>query len=158
MSLPSEVIINRNQSIKIQSSFDLWSIQKQEQDLIIWQNPGFRCMDFFMKCANVAFSVVLGKGDRDAENWNRIFQYGRLFWLRLALYTFQSDLPSTHDMTCWKWSSYKHRVCPSIHPSVCQKLPWVHCEHNSSYSFVPIFLKLCRLFSSWYGNVHVVWI
>ena len=32
----------------------------------------------------------------------------------------------------------------SVHSSV--KLPWVSCEGNSSYSFVPIFLKLCRGF------------
>ena len=36
-------------------------------------------MDFFMKCANVPFSVVPRIGDRDAENWNRVW-YGLLFW------------------------------------------------------------------------------
>ena len=34
----------------------------------------------------------------------------------------------------------------SVHSSVRQHLPWVSCERNSSYSFVPIFLKLCRCF------------
>ena len=33
---------------------------------------------------------------------------------------------------------------PFIHPSIGQQLPWVSCERNSSYSFVLIFLKLCR--------------
>ena len=37
-------------------------------------------------------------------------------------------------------------VRPSVPPSVCQHLPWVSCERNSSYSFLPIFLKLCRCF------------
>ena len=34
----------------------------------------------------------------------------------------------------------------SISSSVRQHLPWVSCERNSSYSFLPIFLKLCRCF------------
>ena len=44
-----------------------------------------------------------------------------------------------------------------IRPSVRQHLPRVSCEHNSSYSFVPIFLKLCRCFHNgmrmctWFG-------
>ena len=41
-------------------------------------------------------------------------------------------------------------VRPSVRPSVClsvrQHLPWVSCERNSSYSFLLIFLKLCRCF------------
>ena len=58
-----------------------------------------------------------------------------------------------------------------------QHLPWVSCERNSSYeySFVPLILKLCKcfrhgkkmcmwfgyilhVFSSWYEDVHVVWV
>ena len=35
---------------------------------------------------------------------------------------------------------------PSICLSVRQHLPWVSCERNSSYSFLLIFLKLCRCF------------
>ena len=39
---------------------------------------------------------------------------------------------------------------PSVHLSVRfsirQHLPWVSCEPNSSYSFVPIFFKLCMCF------------
>ena len=38
------------------------------------------------------------------------------------------------------------RVCPSVCLSVRQHLPWVSCERNSSYSFLLIFLKLCRCF------------
>ena len=34
----------------------------------------------------------------------------------------------------------------SVRLSVHQHLPWASFEHNSSYSFVPIFLKLCRCF------------
>ena len=33
-----------------------------------------------------------------------------------------------------------------VRPSVRQHLLWVSCERNSSYSFLPIFLKLCRCF------------
>ena len=72
-------------------------------------------MDFFTKCATVAFSVVPRISAGDAENWNSLWvRYGLLFWQSLALYAvvFHLDLPSTHCMTCWKWSSYKHRVCP----------------------------------------------
>ena len=29
---------------------------------------------------------------------------------------------------------------------VCQHLPWVSCERNFSYSFIPIILKLCKCF------------
>ena len=31
----------------------------------------------------------------------------------------------------------------SVRSSFRQHLPWVSCERNSSYSFVPIILKLC---------------
>ena len=37
-------------------------------------------------------------------------------------------------------------VRPSVRLSVRQHLPWVSCERNSSYSFLLIFLKLCRCF------------
>ena len=41
------------------------------------------------------------------------------FGIRLAPYAvfFQSDLPSTHCMTCCKLSPYRHRVSPSVRPS-----------------------------------------
>ena len=45
-------------------------------------------------------------------------------------------------------------VRPSVSSSICQHLPWVSCEHISSYSFVPTLY----VFSSWYEDVHVVWI
>ena len=32
------------------------------------------------------------------------------------------------------------------HLSIHQHVPWVSCERNSSYSFVPIILKLCTCF------------
>ena len=38
-------------------------------------------MDFFMKYADVLFSVVLRISAGDAENWNRVWvRYGLLFW------------------------------------------------------------------------------
>ena len=43
-------------------------------------------------------------------------------------------------------SSIRPSVCPSVCLSVRQHLPWVSCERNSSYSFLLIFLKLCRCF------------
>ena len=40
-----------------------------------------------MKCANVAFSVVPRIGDRDVENWNRVWvQRGLLFWHTFGTY------------------------------------------------------------------------
>ena len=66
-----------------------------------------------------------------------------------------SDLP-TFCRTCFSMGdlgvqvSVRLFVRPSVHPSVClsvrQHLPWVSCERNSSYSFLLIFLKLCRCF------------
>ena len=40
----------------------------------------------------------------------------------------------------------------SVRLSVCQQLPWIPCEHNSSYSFVPIFL-----FWNFAGVFFTVW-
>ena len=37
-------------------------------------------------------------------------------------------------------------VHPSVRSSIRQHLPWVSYEHNSSYSFIPIILKLCMCF------------
>ena len=40
-------------------------------------------------------------------------------------------------------------VCPcvpSVSPSVRPSFKWVLCEHNSSYNFIPILLKLYRCF------------
>ena len=37
-------------------------------------------------------------------------------------------------------------VRSSVRSSIRQHLPWVSCERNPSYSFVPIFLKLCTCF------------
>ena len=61
MSLLSDVI---NRSIKLETSFDLWSIQKQESN----KNPVSKCMDLFMKCTDVAFSDMPRIGDADAQN------------------------------------------------------------------------------------------
>ena len=42
-----------------------------------------------------------------------------LFFFFVFFFFFHSDLPSTHCTTCWKSSSYKHRVCrPSVRSSV----------------------------------------
>ena len=54
-------------------------------------------------------------------------------------------------------------VRPSVRSSIRQHLPWVSYERNSSYSFVPIFLKLCMCFRhgmrmcTWFGyNCEVI--
>ena len=51
----------------------------------------------------------------------------------------------------------------SVHPSFRQHVPWVSCERNSSYSFVPIILKLCMCFRHgmkmcmWFGcNCQII--
>ena len=83
------------------------------------KNPVFKCMAFFMKCADEAFYGVPRKGHRDAENWNRVWVWhGLLFWYMFGtIYCFShSDTPSTHCDTCWKWSFNKHCVCPSVLP------------------------------------------
>ena len=56
-------------------------------------------------------------------------------------------------------------VCLSIHSFIRQHLPWVSCEGISSYSFVPIFLKLCMCFSPgmrmciWFGyNCDIIFL
>ena len=49
----------------------------------IWysdKHPVFQCMDFSMKCANVAFSVLPRIGAGDAEHWNRVWVRYGLFW------------------------------------------------------------------------------
>ena len=84
---------------------------------------------------HVAFFVVPRKGDGDGKKWNRVWvQYGLLLrhmFGNVCYFFFHSDLPSTHCTTFWKWSFYKHHVCPSIRPSIwsefpiCMKKPWV---------------------------------
>ena len=105
-------------------------------------------MAFFLKCANGAFSVVPRKGDGDVENWNRVWvRYGLLFWYTfgtICCFFFHSDLPSAHCTTCWRWSFHKHRVCPSVHPSVwseCLLSAWrnlgslaTHWAHSKNWS------------------------
>ena len=52
---------------------------------------------------------------------------------------------------------------PSVRSSFRQHLPWVSCERNSSYSFLPIILKLCVCFCHgmkmcmWFGyNCQII--
>ena len=45
---------------------------------------------------------------------------------------------------------------PFVRPSIRQHLTWVSCERNSSYSFVPIVLKLCMCFP--HGMRMCMWI
>ena len=54
-------------------------------------------------------------------------------------------------------------VRSSVRSSIRQHLPWVSCERNSSYSFVPIFWKLCMCFRHgmrmcmWFGyNCEII--
>ena len=46
-------------------------------------------------------------------------------------------------------------VRPSVLSSFHQHLPWVSCERNSSYSLVPIILKLCMCFR--HGMNMCIW-
>ena len=43
----------------------------------------------------------------------------------------------------------------SVRSSIRQHLPWVSCERNSSYSFIPIFLKFCVCFR--HGMRMCIW-
>ena len=62
--------------------------------------------------------------------------------------------------TCFSMGNLGVQV--SVLPFVRQHLPWVSCERNSSYSFVPIFLKLCTFHHGmrmcmWFGyNCEVI--
>ena len=63
-----------------------------------------------------------------------------------------------HNVKRWGNMDNSHlRVSSWECPSVRQHLPWVSCERNSSYSFLPIFLKLCTCFCpglemcTWFG-------
>ena len=47
-------------------------------------------------------------------------------------------------LTCFSMGDLGTQV--SIRSSVRQHSPWVSCERNSSYSFIPIVLKLCMCF------------
>ena len=52
--------------------------------------------------------------------------------------------------------SIRSSVRPSVSSSIRQHLLWVSCERNSSYSFVPIVLKLCMRFC--HGMMMCIWI
>ena len=67
--------------------------------------------------------------------------------------------------TCFSMSDLGVQVSvrSSVRSSIRQHLPWVSCERNSSYSFVPIFLKLCMCFRHgirmcmWFGyNCEII--
>ena len=74
------------------------------------------------------------------------------------LWSDQSDLCLrwTHShlyRTCFSMGDLSAQVRPSVHhTSVRQHLPWVSCECNSSYSFVPIILK--RVFFMVWGCAY----
>ena len=65
---------------------------------------------------------VLGMPRTEIEfEFDMVFCFGirlALYAVLLLLFFFHSDSSSTHCTTCWKWSSYKHRVCPSVLPFV----------------------------------------
>ena len=73
----------------------------------------------------------------------------------------------THEFcrTCFSMGDLGVQVSVhlSVRSSIHQHLPWVSCERNSSYSFVPIFLKLCMCFRHgmrmcmWFGyNCEII--
>ena len=72
--------------------------------------------------------------------------------LKILTYNFSIDFINIlyFCRTCMGDLGMQVSVCLSIRPSIClsvrQHLPWVSCERNSSYSFLLIFLKLCRCF------------
>ena len=70
-------------------------------------------------------------------------------------------VPLFHCQTCFSMGDLGVQV--SVLLSIRQHLPWVSCERNSSYSFVPIFLKLCMCFHHgmricmWFGyNYEII--
>ena len=93
--------------------------KKHTSKYLQWTSSKCQFLIFpFISSWKLWVAIVPRIGDGDAENWNRVWvQYGLLFWQTVGTICcfFHSDLPSTHCMTCWKWSSYKHHVCPSVH-------------------------------------------
>ena len=68
-----------------------------------------------------------------------------------------------HDMRMYMWFGYNCEIIFLLlfslyelsHILISMYRQWLPCEHNSSYNFIPIFLKLCTHFL-WSENVHVV--
>ena len=58
------------------------------------------------------------------------------------------DRPRCFCRTCFSMGDLGVQVSarPLVRSSFRQHLPWVSCERNSSYSFIPIILKLCICF------------
>ena len=82
-----------------------------------------------------AISVLLQTDAKvDIKSWGQIQQ--------CSIWTFCRTCISMGDLG----------VQVSVRLSVCQQLPWIPCEHNSSYSFVPIFL-----FWNFAGVFFTVW-
>ena len=93
-------------------------------------------LDFFMKCPNVAFSVVPRKSEGDAENWNRVWVwYGLLFWHMFGTVCrfFSTWIYLQHIARPVERNCHVNTVCPYVCPSVplirvftvCMKKPWV---------------------------------
>ena len=63
-------------------------------------------------------------------------RHGLLFWHTFGTVCsfFHSDLPSTHCTICWKWSFYKHPVCPTV-------CPFFRCRTTT---LQPIGIDLCN--------------
>ena len=67
-----------------------------------------------------------------------------VLWVQLLVQFCTNRFTFVTFSTLWTWSF--RSVCLSIRSSIRQHLPWMSCEYNSCYSFLPIFLKLCRCF------------
>ena len=87
-------------------------------------------MDFIMKCANVAFSVVLRKGDGDAENWtNTVFCFGirlvpyAVFSTRIYLQYIARPVESNRPINIVFVLRPAVRLIKAF--AVCMKKPWV---------------------------------
>ena len=95
--------------------------------LIIWQKSSLQmhgCLHEMRKCYIFRCAENRCLGCREllyslSSIWSSVWHRMLLFFLFFVFFCFfDSDLPSTHCTTCCKWSSYKHRVYPSVRSSV----------------------------------------
>ena len=114
-------------------NYETWSIQKQEQDLIIWQKSNLQMHGFLhemRKCCIFLCAENQCWGYRDLKKslssiWSSVLAYvwyRMLFFFFFFLFCFLVFFPlgftfnTLHDLL--KVIVYKHRVCPSVRSSV----------------------------------------
>ena len=104
----------------------------------------FLRMIYLYSISLVYIAFLISRGYTRSKVWESVYHYA-------VHHTFD------YCCTCFSMGDLGVQVSvrSSVRSSIRQHLPWVSCERNSSYSFVPIFLKLCMCFRH---GMHMVWI